>query len=95
MLYVNDQYIDQAWFADAGERLRARPALADCHRYRYAVCLSNTADWLAWLFLLRRERGGVLPLHGELPLAAARRAAQRAGCHWLIHGEHSERLAGA
>lgn len=94
MLYVNDHYIDQAWFAEAGERLRILPALANCPCYRYAVCLSNTADWLAWFFLLREAGGSVLPLHGELPLAAARRAAQRAGCHWLIHGEQVERLEG-
>ncbi|WP_375056281.1 AMP-binding protein [Zobellella sp. DQSA1] len=95
MLYVNDQFFDEAHFVAASRRFATLPALAGCRRYRYAVCLPATADWLALFFYLREAGGSVLPLHPELPREAARRLARRAGCHRLFyHDLEAEVLEG-
>ncbi|WP_198650251.1 AMP-binding protein [Oceanimonas marisflavi] len=93
MLYVNEQFYDQAHFEAAAREFAALPALADCRQYRYAVCLPATADWLALFFYLQSAGSTVLPLHPDMPLEAARRQARRAGCHWLFyHDLHAEPL---
>ncbi|OIN10439.1 AMP-binding protein [Oceanisphaera psychrotolerans] len=94
MLYVNEQFFDQAYFDAAAREFAALPALADCQNHRYAVCLPATAEWLALFFFLRDAGSSVLPLHPDMPLEAARRLARRAGCHWLFHhGQAPEALS--
>lgn len=93
MLYVNEQFFDQAHFDAAARHFATLPALADCQKYRYAVCLPATADWLALFFFLRNAGSSVLPLHPDMPPEAARRLARRAGCHRLFyHGLDAEIL---
>ncbi|HYD67941.1 AMP-binding protein [Azospirillum sp.] len=59
-------------------RLHARPGA------RYAACFARTIDWLGLFFAIRAAGGSLLPLHPSTPLAAARRAARDAGCHYLF-----------
>ncbi len=91
MIRIDDRSFDRAAMAEASARI------ADIHDFhpggRYAVCLADTAEWLAALFALKEMNASVLPINPAMPREAARALARRAGCeHLILHGGHAERL---
>ena len=51
---------------------------------RLAVCMQNTAEWLALCLWLKRHGASVLPIHPGTPQEAARALARDTGCNHLL-----------
>lgn len=94
MIEINDTAFDRAWFDRTARDITATARLEERHGERFAVCLSQPQDWLAFFFAARAADVSLLPLHPATPYAAARRQAEAAGCNWLFHNNPAgERIA--
>lgn len=85
MMYVNDEFYDNQNFGEFYRQFDARPEISHCRGRRLAVCLNNTAQWVALVLYVKERGGSVVPLHPTLPLDAARRTAAEADSHILIY----------
>lgn len=84
MIQIDDRYYDRQAFDALVARATSQAGLAG-GAGRYAVCLADTAEWLAMFFAIRATGGSVFPIHPSTPLPAARRLAVAAGCDALFH----------
>ena len=84
MIYVNDAHYSRDFFSARFAYYDTLPVLHDCAGKRLAVCLTDTAEWIALCLFIKQKKGSVFPIHAATPLEAARRAAHRAGCHQLL-----------
>lgn len=84
MIYVNDDYIDSAFFSQCFQIFSAHPQLKDCAGKRVAVCLQNPAQLLALCLYLKRYGGSFYPILATTPRLAAKRLADKANCHIVI-----------
>lgn len=87
MIDIDDKLFDRAEFDALSGRFAGKVGLGSSgEALAYAVCLPETADWLALFFAIREAGASVLPIHPATPYAAARRLATRAGCDRLAFG---------
>ena len=84
MIYVNDDHYSRDFFTARFDYYDTLPVLRDCAGQRLAVCLTDTAEWIALCLFIKQKKGSVFPIHAATPLEAARRAAHRADCHQLL-----------
>ena len=84
MIYVNDDHYSRDFFNARFAYYETLPVLRNCAGQRLAVCLTDTAEWIALCLFIREKQGSVFPIHAATPLEAARRAAHRAECHQLL-----------
>lgn len=82
MLQIGDRHYDRQQFEDLVSRSAREAGIGGG---RFAVCFTDTAQWLALFFAIRRSGGSVFPVHPATPLAAARRLAIAAGCEGLFY----------
>lgn len=85
MMYINNDFYDNQQFGQYYRQFDSVPLIRNCRGRRLAVCLQDTAQWIALVLYLKERGGSVVPLHATLPLAAARRAAIQADSHILIY----------
>ncbi len=85
MIRIDGTFHDRAEIDARGEAFLAASGITD-PRLSVAVCLTDTIDWLAAFFAIRRLGASILPLLPGTPLATARKLALEAGCHRLFHG---------
>lgn len=95
MIQIDDRSFDKNGFRALQDAWARRAAIGREAGLRYAVCLPDTADWLALFFAIREAGASVLPIHAATPYQAARRIAVRAGCHRLFFGDEVEILPDA
>src|SRR5690606_24986807 len=84
MFHVNDTFFSAADLRRYFRHFEHVPVLRDCERERYAVCLADSAEWLALCLYLRANGASVMPIHPSTPLKAALRMARRGNCHHLL-----------
>ncbi|GLQ32864.1 AMP-binding protein [Litoribrevibacter albus] len=88
MFFVNDDYFDQGYLAQQQSTFEQLTLSSES---RIAVCLEDTALWLALCFYLKSIQASVMPIHPAMPKEAALRMAQKAGCSRLFyHGLETE-----
>lgn len=85
MIRIDDRLYDEAYFDQQSARLAAEIGLSDRDSGRYAVCFSETVDWLSLFFAIRKAGASVLPIHPGTPYPAARKLAIGAGCDRLFY----------
>ncbi|MFC5067142.1 AMP-binding protein [Flaviflagellibacter deserti] len=85
MIQIDDTHFSKADFDAASARFTEQLRLGAEPGRRYAVCFSETADWLALFFAIRPVGASVLPIHPSTPHSAARRLAEGAGCDRLFY----------
>ncbi|MDO8825406.1 AMP-binding protein [Methylophaga sp.] len=91
MMYINDDFYDNNQFGHYYRQFDAIPLIRDCRGHRLAVCLQDTAQWIALVLYLKERGGSVVPLPATLPIAAARRTAIQADSHLLVY-QHLEQI---
>ena len=84
MIHVDDQAFEQGYFESRFAEFAAHPVLSRCSGHRLAVCLKDTALWIALCLFIKENGGTVFPLPVDTPLEGARRRAERSGCEALI-----------
>lgn len=84
MIHVDDQAFGQGYFEGRFAEFTAHPLLSRCSGRRLAVCLKDTALWIALCLYIKENGGTVFPLPVDTPLEAACRRAGRSGCEALI-----------
>lgn len=84
MIQVDDHSYDQEYFQSRFAQFDADPVLSGCAGRRLAVCLQDTALWIALCLYIKEKGGTVFPLPIDTPLEGARRRAERSGCEVLI-----------
>ncbi|AWM24869.1 acyl-CoA synthetase [Sinorhizobium fredii USDA 205] len=85
MIRIDDRFCDHAYFSETSARLAAQVGLSGRDTGRYAVCFSQTVDWLSLFFAIRQAGASVLPIHPGTPYSAARKLAIGAGCNRLFY----------
>ncbi|WP_440657463.1 AMP-binding protein [Ensifer adhaerens] len=85
MIRIDDRLYDEAYFSARSAELAAEIGLGAQDTGRYAVCFSETVDWLALFFAIRKAGASVLPIHPGTPYPAARKLAIGAGCDRLFY----------
>ncbi|SIQ48376.1 fatty-acyl-CoA synthase [Rhizobium sp. RU35A] len=85
MILIDGTFHTRADIESKGEAFLAAAGITD-RRLSVAICLAETADWLAAFFAVQRLGASILPLLPGTPLATARKLAREAGCHRLYHG---------
>lgn len=85
MIRIDDRSYSRAEVEALTAAHAEQARLSDRPGARFAVCFTDTIDWLALFFAIRAAGGSLLPLHPSTPLEAARRLAREAGCHALYH----------
>jgi fatty-acyl-CoA synthase len=96
MIQIDDTSYDSAYFEEASRRLAEQAGLETRGNERYAVCFTDTVDWLSLFFAIRAVGASVMPIHPSTPYPAARRLAEAAGCNRLFfHSLKAEHLAEA
>ncbi|WP_077963419.1 AMP-binding protein [Ensifer adhaerens] len=85
MIRIDDRLYDEAYFNKRSAELAAEIGLRAQDTGRYAVCFSETVDWLALFFAIRQAGASVLPIHPGTPYQAARKLAIGAGCDRLFY----------
>ncbi|QRY64926.1 AMP-binding protein (plasmid) [Ensifer sp. PDNC004] len=85
MIRIDDRLYDEAYFSTRSAELAAEIGLSAQDTGRYAVCFSETADWLALFFAIRKAGASVLPIHPGTPYPAARKLAIGASCDRLFY----------
>ncbi|MCL5974449.1 MAG: AMP-binding protein [Gammaproteobacteria bacterium] len=85
MMYINEDFYDNKQFGQYYRQFDAIPLVRDCRGRRLAVCLQDTAQWIALVLYLKERGASVVPLPATLPIAAARRTAIQAESHLLIY----------
>jgi acyl-CoA synthetase (AMP-forming)/AMP-acid ligase II len=70
-------------------------AIAELHakHTNIAVCLSDTATWLALCLYAKNHDISVMPIHPDTPLSQAKRSASRAKCGVLFYGDMHSPIA--
>lgn len=84
MIQVDDRRYAAAVLQAMGTRAAEAAGAIDRPDLSFAVCMSDTAEFLALLLELRRIGASVLPIHASTPREAARRFAIDLGCHRLV-----------
>ncbi|PSW11051.1 acyl-CoA synthase [Photobacterium sanctipauli] len=84
MIYVNDAYFGEAFFAERFQAFSRHEVLANCKGKRIALCSSNPAYILALCLYLKEHGGSFYPIHADMPRLAAKRLAVKAQCHALM-----------
>lgn len=84
MIHVDDQAHDRGYFESRFAQFDTYPVLSGCTGRRLAVCLQDTALWIALCLYIQKKGGTVFPLPIDTPLDGARRRAERSGCEVLI-----------
>lgn len=92
MIHVDDQAYDRDYFESRFAQFDAHPVISACAGHRLAVCLQNTALWIALCLYIKEKAGTVFPLPIDTPLDGARRRAERSGCEVLIVASDAESL---
>ncbi|RYD23140.1 MAG: hypothetical protein EOP88_05360 [Verrucomicrobiaceae bacterium] len=92
MIHVDDQAHDREYFESCFARFDAHPVLSRCAGRRLAVCLQDTALWIALCLYIKKQGGTVFPLPVDTPLDGARRRAERSGCEALIVAADAESI---
>ncbi len=88
MFFVNDDYFDQDYLAQQQPTFEQLTLSSES---RIAVCLEDTALWLALCLYLKSINASVMPIHPAMPKDAALRMARKAGCSQLFyHGLETE-----
>lgn len=85
MIQIDGQLYDHAHFEEAGDRIGRQIGLDAGNAGRYAVCFSNTVEWLSFFFAIRRAGASVLPINPATPYPAARKLAMTANCDRLFY----------
>ncbi|MFK0274138.1 AMP-binding protein [Ensifer sp. NPDC090286] len=85
MIRIDDRLYDETYFSTRSAELAAEIGLSAQDTGRYAVCFSETIDWLALFFAIRKAGASVLPIHPGTPYPAARKLAIGAGCDRLFY----------
>lgn len=80
MFYINDDLFDTTYLAQQRDQLEALTLTSDS---RIAVCLEDTALWLALCFYLKEINASVMPIHPAMPRDTAIKMATKAGCQSL------------
>ncbi|MBZ7924655.1 AMP-binding protein [Ensifer adhaerens] len=80
MIRIDDRLYDESYFSETSARLATEIGLTQRDIGRYAVCFSETVDWLSLFFAIRKAGASVLPIHPGTPYPAARKLAIGAGC---------------
>ena len=93
MLTIDDTAYSARDFEKYDRRFAEIDALTSDELPRIAVCLQDTATWLALCFYCRRSRISVMPIHPTTPFHAAERLARKAGCRYLFFGEMENGIA--
>lgn len=89
MIQIDDQAFDQGYFESSFAEFAAHPVLSQCAGRRFAVCLPETALWIALCLFIKQNGGTVFPLPIDTPLDGARRRAERSGCETLLVGSEN------
>lgn len=84
MIHVDDQAHDQGYFESRFAQFDTYPVLSGCAGRRLAVCLQDTALWIALCLYIQKKSGTVFPLPIDTPLEGACRRAERSGCEVLL-----------
>ncbi|WP_117190188.1 AMP-binding protein [Rhizobium terrae] len=85
MIRIDGKLYDRAYFDQASERIAAQIGLSGHDSGRYAVCFTDTTQWLSFFFAIRKAGASVLPIHPGTPYPAARRLAMTANCDRLFY----------
>ncbi len=85
MLVINDTYYSAEDFTKKYNAFRKNKVLSDKKKNRIAVCLEDSATWLALCLYLKEQNVSVMPIHPSTPLHAAERVAKKANCHVLYY----------
>ncbi len=85
MLVINDTYYSAEDFDKKYTVFRKNKVLSDKKKNRIAVCLEDSATWLALCLYLKEKSISVMPIHPSTPLHAAERIAKKANCHVLYY----------
>lgn len=93
MIYVNDDHYSREYFSARFAYYDTLPFLHHCQGQRLAVCLTDTAEWIALCLFIKQKGGSVFPIHAATPQEAARRSALRAECHQLLFHDIDNPLA--
>lgn len=92
MIHVDDQTHDRGYFESRFAQFDTYPVLSGCTGRRLAVCLQDTALWIALCLYIQKRNGTVFPLPIDTPLDGARRRAERSGCEALIVASGADSL---
>ena len=79
LFYVDNMPYTQPDCDQIVQCLEERPEFQEPAGCRFAVCLQDTAHWLALCLWLKSLGASVLPIHSGTPYAAARTLAE--GCN--------------
>lgn len=85
MIQIDGRLYDHAYFEETSRRIAAQIGLVAGSTGRYAVCFSETTQWLSLFFAIRAAGASVLPIHPGTPYAAARKLAMTANCDRLFY----------
>lgn len=85
MIEVNNQSLSRQGLYEAAQPFICQPAFSECEKQSYALCLKDTAEYLALLLFLKRRGAGVMPIHADTPEIAARKLAIKGGCSRLVY----------
>ena len=92
LFYVDNMPYTQPDCDQIVQCLEERPEFQEPAGCRFAVCLQDTAHWLALCLWLKPLGASVLPIHSGTPYAAARTLAESTGCTYLLFGEQLQEV---
>jgi len=92
LFYVDNTPYSQADCDHIIRGLAERPEFQSPAGCRFAVCLQDTAHWLALCLWLKPLGASVLPIHPGTPYPAARALAENTGCSYLLFGEQLQEV---
>lgn len=87
MFFVDDVHVERRDLERHFLEFERHPILGKGEGKRLAVRVCDPAIWLALLLHVKARGGSVFPFHGDVPLEAVRRRAERSGADHLIVGE--------
>lgn len=90
MLYIDDNHLDKAYFEGWNARFERHSILGKCEQRRIACCVGDAGFSVALCLYLKSCGAAIFPLPVDMPLGAARRRAERAGCEYLFHGQRAD-----
>lgn len=88
MLYIEDTFYTKQMLTD--HPVCRLDWLTDPAQTVVAVCVKDTAAWIAFCLYMKQMHGTVVPLHPDLPEAGARRLAAQAGCDYLVYADFQQ-----
>lgn len=92
-LTINDTHYPAAYFSQQAELFSQLDSLRNIHDLRIAVCLEDTAQWLALCFYCQQQQISVMPIHPSNSRLAAERLATKAGCQRLFYQSLTEAIS--